>query len=283
MNAGMLKTIATALEKNSEKANPIEEGDYQRDGLWYCGKCNTPKQCFVELFGEQKTVFCLCQCKQEEKVRREYEDKAERRKRAYERLIERSCMDERSLNARFENAVINEINESNMKLCKAYAERFDEMYQKNRGLLFMGASGTGKTYAAACIANTLLDRYIGVKMVSFARLCNMAKDVENIDAFEDELTEVPLLIIDDLGAQRDTSYAKEKVYNVINMRYEAEKPMIITTNITSSKEMQGTETECARVFDRILETCMPVKWEGKSWRTLGMNSRMDEFKKELGL
>ena len=47
-----------------------------------------------------------------------------------------------------------------------------------------------------------------------------------------------LLIIDDLGAERNTDYALEKVYNVIDSRVRADKPMILTTNLTFDEMMR---------------------------------------------
>ena len=52
-----------------------EEGDYIVDGLLYCHKCNTPKQCRVEIFGEVRTPMCLCKCEKEKRDIRDAEIK----------------------------------------------------------------------------------------------------------------------------------------------------------------------------------------------------------------
>ena len=47
------------------KANPRKLGDFMQDGLLHCGKCKTPKQCRVTVCGEEHTVSCMCQCREQ--------------------------------------------------------------------------------------------------------------------------------------------------------------------------------------------------------------------------
>ena len=66
------------MMKNSEKANPIKEGDYVgKDGLWYCGKCNTRKQSTVTVLGKTYKPFCTCAC-EEERLNDEEEKRKQR-------------------------------------------------------------------------------------------------------------------------------------------------------------------------------------------------------------
>lgn len=65
-----------------------------------------------------------------------------------------------------------------------------------------------------------------------------------------------LLILDDLGAERNTSYGKECVFDVVNRRLLSGKPMIITTNITLSAMQKATDLDDRRIYDRILEVCV---------------------------
>ena len=73
---GVVATAMLAAEKN----NPQKADDYiGENGLLYCGKCNTPKQCKFKALGTDRIVFCLCDCKkreQERKMRAEEEAKA---------------------------------------------------------------------------------------------------------------------------------------------------------------------------------------------------------------
>ena len=75
-----------------------------------------------------------------------------------------------------------------------------------------------------------------------------------------------LLILDDLGAERNTSYGKECVFDVVNRRLLSGKSMIITTNITLSAMQKATDLDDHRIYDRILEVCVPILFNGENFR-----------------
>ena len=75
-----------------------------------------------------------------------------------------------------------------------------------------------------------------------------------------------LLILDDLGAERNTSFGKERVFDVVDKRLLTGKPMIVTTNIPLSVMKQATDLDDRRIFDRILEVCVPIMFDGDSFR-----------------
>lgn len=94
-----------------------------------------------------------------------------------------------------------------------------------------------------------------------------------------------LLILEDLGAQRSTEYVMEHVYDVIDGRYKAGKPMVITTNFDFRERILNATADdpWGRVFDRIVEVGFPVKYDGNSRRReIGMKNRKD-FKRKLGI
>ena len=97
------------------------------------------------------------------------------------------------------------------------------MKEDNVGLLFHGDVGSGKTYLACSIANELIEReQVKVKIMNLSQVINqIQKSAFKLDSNEiiDNLSNIPLLILDDLGIERDTSYAREQVYNIINSRY----------------------------------------------------------------
>ena len=67
-----------------------------------------------------------------------------------------------------------------------------------------------------------------------------------------------LLVIDDLGAERGTEYAVENVFNVIDRRYRSGKHLIITTNLHISMLTNEQSLDKKRIYDRILELCIPI-------------------------
>mgnify|MGYP000652388860 CR=1 FL=1 len=260
------------------------DGDYVGpDGLLYCGKCRTKKQTKLPASavtgGREMIVPCICRCKVEENKRREEAEKKKQEMQRLERLRASSLMDAKLKAARLNGYQIDGDNQKIYNLAEKYVRKFDEMYEKKQGLLFWGTVGTGKSYTAACIANELLDQMIPVVMTSFVKI------LQNIQGNPDEeekimagLNVAKLLIIDDLGAERSTDYALEKVYNIIDSRYLSGKPLILTTNMTL-KEMQETQDiRYKRIYDRIFEMCFPVRFAGRSWREKVAAKRFDEMK-----
>lgn len=92
------------------------------------------------------------------------------------------------------------------------------------------------------------------------------------------LNSASLLIIDDLGTERETDYALEKVYNIIDSRVRSNKPMIITSNLELKDMMECRDIRKKRIYDRILECCYPMYVGGKSFRMMKAAQRFDEMK-----
>ena len=116
-----------------------------------------------------------------------------------------------------------------------YCDKFPNV--KTPNILFWGATGTGKTYAANIITNNLLDRGFAVKYTtSFGMVNIFQKYIQDFgrDSFDiDALLECDLLIIDDLGAEPTIkNITNEHIYNIINERLVNNRPFIITTNLS---------------------------------------------------
>ena len=90
-----------------------------------------------------------------------------------------------------------------------------------------------------------------------------------------------LLIIDDLGVERSSEYALENIFSVIDWRYRSGRPLIITTNLPLAQLKQETKIEKKRIYDRILERCIPVKIDGVSRREAMANDNMQTMKNIL--
>ena len=111
-----------------------------------------------------------CRCRAERRKQEEQMLMQDREMRAAQALKQQSLMDERLRDISFDGFQQTKDNAYNLKLCLRYAKHFDEMLAKNQGLLFYGGVGTGKTFAAACIANHLLSQRVPVVMTSFVKL-----------------------------------------------------------------------------------------------------------------
>ena len=77
MRKGVRMDLAEVLENIAKKVPTDDDVYIGEDGLEYCKKCNTARQCKVELFSEIKTMPCLCKCMSEA---REKEDRERKRR-----------------------------------------------------------------------------------------------------------------------------------------------------------------------------------------------------------
>ena len=107
-------------------------------------------------------------------------------------------------------------------------------------LLLMGGYGCGKTHLAAAIANYQLEQGRRMLFVTAPDLLDHLRSSFGLSPYDDEsyssrfeeVRDVPLLILDDLGIESPTPWAMEKLYQIVNHRYNARMPTVITTNHT---------------------------------------------------
>lgn len=272
------------LASIADSAGSLPDDYIGSDGLLYCGQCNTRKEREIIWFdGKPKKVPVMCKCRAEEERLKKEQMQKEEEMRSIQRAKVSSMMDDTFRTACFANYQIRNGNERHLKVAKKYCIEFSKMYERNQGLLFWGTVGTGKSYTAACIANYLLEANTSVVMTSFVRILQEMQgfDREREEIFTNKLNSVKLLIIDDLGAERSTDYALEKVYGIIDNRYRAKKPLILTTNLTLRQMQEATDIRYARIYDRIFEMCYPMEFSGVSWRKREAAQRYEETRKIL--
>lgn len=237
------------------------------DGLIRCKKCGGNRQTVVPCFGKPGYFMprCICPCQAEaERRRKEAEEQRNRmesiKRRRAQGLQDRYLYDYTFANDNGQNPL--------MKKARTYVEHWDEAYRENTGLLLFGDVGTGKSFFAGCIANALLDRDIPVLMTNFPTILNRLTGMFSEDRadFIASLGMYDLLIIDDLGVERNTEYAMEQMFTVIDCRYRSRKPMIITTNLKLEEIKNPPDLAHARIYDRILERCAPILFSGRNFR-----------------
>ena len=100
----------------------------------------------------------------------------------------------------------------------------------------MGHVGTGKTTLAMLVSKAALEAGRSVAIYSLPRLLNEIRDTHRAERSHvdllDRLAAVDLLHIDDVGAERSTDWVLEELYSIVNARYEDQRSVVITTNIT---------------------------------------------------
>lgn len=277
---GLIEAMAAVEEKTAANAQ-AEAGDYVKGGLLHCGKCHTPKQHRGSFLGIEKIVPCICQCKKAEldaeEKRREWEKQQERIKQQRRAGFPESDMQGWTF------AADDGANPRVMRAMQNYVDNFASFKERGKGLLLHGGVGTGKTYAAACIVNALIDTGRACLMTNFARVLNTLWSIEDKQGYIDSLNQFDLLVLDDLGAERRSEYAQEQVFNVIDSRYRAKLPLIITTNLTMQELTAPDNIGNGRIYDRVLEMCHPVEVSGKSRRRQKVASDFKGMNELLGL
>lgn len=171
-----------------------------------------------------------------------------------------------------------------LEQARQYVANWKKMQEQNIGLLFWGKPGNGKTFAAGCIANALLEaeglQIPSVKMTTFGTILNKLPGMSALDKdwYLHKLLTCDLLILDDFGMERQTDYAREQVFNIIDGRYLAQKPLIVTTNLSLNDLKNPQDMVEERIFDRVLELCVPVCFDGASLRQEKGKERIQLYK-----
>ena len=256
----------------------LEPGDYTgEDGLLYCGKCRTPKQFRMEAPPlEGRLLPHPCRCEQERIDREAAEQEARRHRQAVADLKRRGFTDPAMRGWTFAN---DNGKCPQMKHARFYVEHWDTMQEENIGYLLWGGVGTGKSYFAGCIANALMEQEVAVRMTNFALILNdLTASFESRNDYIARLCRAPLLILDDFGMERGTEYSLEQVYNVIDSRYRSRRPLIVTTNLSLQDLQHPQDTAHARIYDRLLEMCAPIRFSGENFRRATAQDKLARLK-----
>lgn len=251
--------------------------DYKKNGIVYCGECDTPKQSVIKIKGRDVLVGCLCKCQQEKAKKSEIEMLNAEFKQKVKRLRKTAFQDTKLLNWTLENDDMK-----NAKLsttAKRYVQNFDKI---NKGLIIFGDVGTGKTFMAAAMANALIDKGYSCKMTNFVEIANEIFSIQEKADYINNLAKKRLVVLDDYSTERKTEYMYELTYSVIDKLYTCNTPTIITTNLTP-EELQKKGDVQDKIKSRIMEMCIPVKVQGKDRRQEKLIKNYQENKEILGL
>ena len=261
---------------------PVWEDEYiGEDGLPYCKKCKEPRHYILDVPNmgiRNKVVRCICSCQvamnEERELQRNHAEYERKRKQCFAYADEMrywTFANDDGRNKKWSDAM------------KRYVDKFEDFKLMGKGLLLFGDVGTGKTYYAACIANKLIDRDYFVRFRTFKNIESEYFNAENKAAYVKDLNRCDLLILDDLGVERNSEYMNELVFDVINTRYSMGLPFIITTNLLGEELKNPDNIKNERIYDRILERCYPLKMEGQSRRKQNLIAMSEDVQMMLGL
>lgn len=189
----------------------------------------------------------------------------EKQKRAV-KIMEESGMKKKFKKRTFDNFIPTKETQQAYTKAKDFAENFKD---EEKGLLLSGTVGSGKTHLAAAIANYLINNLYTVIYGNVTDIISRIYDTYNRDSelrtkdILEYITNVDLLIIDDLGKESESKNINSLLYQIINTLYEDEKLITVTTNLTgielSKKIGQAT-------VSRLTEMTTPIIIQSSDWR-----------------
>lgn len=216
-----------------------------------------------------------------ERKRLEEEAIAERarHKAKVEKLLSKSGIRKRYQQRTFERFVQDTPGRKRAyKIARDYAESFDKARENGEGLYIEGTYGTGKTHLAAAIALFLTEQEYSVVMkTSFDLFEEIKSTFDDSERTEHQVIkaykECDLLVIDDLGKEQCTDWSMSMLYAIVNERYEAMRPMIITTNFGSDDLIRvmtpkgfGSQ-KIEAIISRLREVSRPISMVWKDFRS----------------
>ena len=253
-------------------ARKVWEGCPIVDGMPTCPDCHTPRAVMVD----GKLLPCMCKCQEEAQEEERLKEQVREHKARTEKLLKVAFKAKEMREYTFD-ADDGRYGQSQMDVCRKYAWR--AIAGVDYGLLLFGAPDGGKTFASCCIANALIEEGKRVIMRSVPQLIiDRGRDDGSLLDF---LLSSDLLILDDLGAERDTPYAQEFVYAVVDGRYQQRKPMVVSTNLTRQELYKTPDVTAQRTYNRILEVCLPLEFD--TGRKRANAERYDEMRRDLGI
>lgn len=272
----MIETLENIMTSNNKTEINSDEFLNEED-IICCRKCLGPRQVIVNVLNTERKVRCICKCQKEEKdLEEKLKIETEKRIKVL-KLQASSLLGERYKDIRFDNTEY-EHNEDFKKIylrCKKYCEVTEEVIKNGYGIYLYGGSGTGKTHLTSCMANELMEKHKQVLFTNFFEIAKVIKDTFNGKGSEAEqikkFATIDFLFIDDLGTERvrnngEDTWLQEKIFEVINKRYNNKKPTIFTSNY-SIQELISDRGIMQKTVDRIVEMSNLIyKLEGQSYR-----------------
>jgi DNA replication protein DnaC len=244
----------------------------------YCNRLVARLQLVV--LGINKTVqpYCRCEARAHDQG---IQDSVElQHKREIEARFSLSSLGERFSNATFDSFEARPGTEKALEYAKTYASTFPA-YGAD-GLMIWGAHGNGKSHLAAAVAHKVQEKGYTLVFQTMPELLDRIRGTfrngKNTETEKDIMTALQtcdLLVLDDIGAEKVSDWVQDVLFRIVDDRYRRKKPILYTTNLQPSelKDKIGP-----RIFDRTMETTIPVQSTATSYRMKLAEARIRQMK-----
>ena len=263
----------------------IDTNDKMHKQCKFCGKSLNIKDYMIlyenNYIENIATAYSRCNCEEANKIWKQYDEFIEKEKfkefnlKQIAKLFQNNNLGKRQLNSTFENYKITNKNKKAYENAKKYANKLING-ETDKGLFITGTYGVGKTYLASCIANETIKNKNTVVFGTLIQLLDYIKDTyKDSDMSAKEYlnlySSVDLLIIDDLGKEKPTEWVLEKLFLIVNNRYNNYLPIVITTNYNRN---QLRERLCVNknysmvdsIISRLYEMCGGIEIKDEDHR-----------------
>lgn len=249
----------------------------------YCGKEYIKNTAYdflnalPQFLAENLQYIPACDCLEKKKAEQfallEKERQEQCRQNRLKHFKDFSVVDEKFRESTFENAKPDKVIELAKRTAKIIINESESV-----GLYLYGKAGTGKTFSSGCIANELEKQNKTVIALNIGLYINkiLSDKGDTEKKLLEKVAEADLLIIDDMGVENVADWIQDKIFNLIDARYRAKKPIVITSNLkllnqglTADEIKAKLSIESrfgSRIADRIKEMCYCYHVKGESKR-----------------
>lgn len=291
----MYAEVMQRAMSNSKDCATFVDGDYYKPYFFddpdlkviICGVCGKPKECYPYIpteicqgqppkdkrtypFGAPVKVACLCDCD----VDKRNQESRKRLRNSVSTQRKYECWgyeDENGIvhhNTAMESITFEgratENDNKHIKACKKYISTISQRLDDGKGLFLCGKSGAGKTYAAICFANAVMDRMFKCFFREQWQITGLSQ-YEN-KAEITKLESCTFLIIDDFNPDKLNDYGRELLFNLFDARIKRELPTIFTSNATENSIRNPLNAVDKRITDRIIQNCHVIEDSSHNYR-----------------
>lgn len=238
----------------------------------YCGIKRRIKIIIIESLGCESAVVVRCDCELEahEKEMARLTGRGERQR--IEAALQKSGLTHLAANMTFASFEPRPGTEKALSVAREFAQDFDQRLPTGEAFILIGGYGSGKSHLAAAVVHELVGRgttasfQVVPELLKRLRASYNRSDETEAEIYK-ELENVKCLVLDDAGAQKQTKWAEQTLYYIIDFRYRHRLPTIITSNCGAiDGEKSLTEALSGRAVDRILERNKVIKMTAPSFR-----------------